>query len=217
METLLARGFQSGAQGASESLLLAPEAERIVECLREHDIEQVGTSKWLEQQEWVQKLNVQSHHNATSHADEFVKDFLVSYDKVNVLIHELLVMEIWREKLLPHLKKHLATKVNSVTVYLLISHEAALANLLEITLFHDQALDNVQDDYLLELIDWCQRQLHYLNKEAYSDAVPCDRVAMVRTNFSSIKYLQALPLITTFGACVCMLAGFAYLRLCEAS
>jgi hypothetical protein len=193
MESLLARGLQTGVQNVSDFLLLASEAEIIVENLRVHDIDQVGTSKWLEQQEWVQKLNVQSHHNATSHADEFVKNFLVSYDKLNVLIHELLLMEVWRDKLLPHLKKHLAKKVNSVTVYLLISHEADLANLLELTLYHDQALDIIHDDYMLELIDWCQRQLHYLNMGAHTDAVPCERSATVRrkcTVYHDLRVLQ---------------------------
>lgn len=158
---------------------MAPDAERLVESLRQHRIEQVGSADWLEQQGWIEKLNVQSHHNARCHADEFVKDFLVSYDKVTLLVHELLLMEVWKERLLPHLKSHLAAHVDSVTTYLLVSHEANLANLLEITLFHEQALENIDEDYLVELVDWCHRKLQYLNGDAHDDASHEERTAKV--------------------------------------
>lgn len=178
MEELLARGFQVG-QG-NEALLVAPEAERLIDNLRKHALDDVGTSAWLEQQGWIEKLNVQSHHNARAHADEFVKDLLVSYDKVTTLVHELLLMEVWMGKLLPLMKKHLASKVDSITTYLLVSHESRLANLLEITLFHEQALDNIEDEHMIELVDWCHRKLQYLNTEAYADAKYEERTAKVR-------------------------------------
>jgi zinc finger MYND domain-containing protein 10 len=179
MEDLLARGMQAG-RGANKNLLTAPEAERIVDSLQKFSLEQIGCSQWLEQQDQVQRLNVQSHHNAMEHADEFVKDLLVSYDKVTTLVHELLLMEIWNEKLLPLLKKHLAKRVDSITVYVLTSHEANLANLLEVTLFHEQAMEDMEEDHLIELVDWCQRQLHYLNTDAYKDAEYVERTAKVQ-------------------------------------
>jgi hypothetical protein len=179
MEELLARGLRTEHSKCCDSLISAPEAERMVEGLRQHTLEQVGTRKWLDQQGWVQKLNVQSHHNARTHADEFVKDYLLSYDKVTVLIHELLLMEVWKEKLLPRLKKHLAKKVDSITTYLLISHEGNLANLLEVTLFHEQAIETIEEDHLIELVDWCNRRLQYLNTDAFKDAVHVERTAKV--------------------------------------
>lgn len=164
----------------------------MVDGLRKHKVEDVGTDCWLEQQGWVEKLNVQAHHNAQVHADEFVKDFLVSYDKVTVLVHELLLMEVWAEKLLPRLKKHLAEKMNSVTVHLLTSHPANVANLLEVTLFHEQALDNIEEDHLIELVDWCHRQMQYLNTEAYKDAEHVERNVKARagSNMSPQSHAQ---------------------------
>jgi len=55
---------------------------------------QVGTPAWLEQHEAVEALNLQAHLNAQAHADEFVKEALVSLDKLGVLVHELLVAEV---------------------------------------------------------------------------------------------------------------------------
>lgn len=151
----------------------------MVDSLREYTVDQVGSKLWMEQQGWIEKLNVQSHHNARSHADEFVKDFLVSYDKVTLLVHELLLMEVWKECLLPKLKKHVASKMDSITTYLMITHDANLANLLEVTLYHEQALDHIEADHLIELVDWCHRQLQYLNTDARKDAAHVERTTQV--------------------------------------
>lgn len=40
--------------------------------------------------------------------------------------------QVWRERLLPLLERHLAERVDSVTAYQLLCHEASLANLLEV-------------------------------------------------------------------------------------
>ena len=179
MQDLITRGDRLGS--TCPNILTAPEAERIVESLRIFGVEDVGTSKWLEQQGWIEQLNLQAHHNAHSHADEYVKELLISYDKVSTLVHELLLMEVWTEKLLPYLKKHLAKKVDSITAYLLIFHEANLTNLLEIVLFHDESIQAIDEDHMLELVDWCHRQMRYLNTKAYQDALPVELTAKVRS------------------------------------
>jgi hypothetical protein len=38
--------------------------------------------------------SLQAHCNAQAHSDEFVMEYLVSYDKVTTLIHDLLVIEV---------------------------------------------------------------------------------------------------------------------------
>ncbi len=55
---------------------------------------QVGGPAWLEQHDWVEKLNLQAHLNAQSHSDEFVKEALVSLDRVTVLVKDLLLTEV---------------------------------------------------------------------------------------------------------------------------
>lgn len=71
--------------------------------------------------------------------------------------------QVWKEKVLPHLAAHLSSSVDSVTVYQLLYHEAVVANLLEVCLYHRRACEALPDDALLELCDWCYRKLVLLN------------------------------------------------------
>lgn len=73
---------------------------------------------------------------------------------------------------MPYLKKHLANKVDSVTSYLLLYHEATVANLLEVSLYHSHAAEACSEDAMLELVDWCHRKMIYLNNEGHRDANP---------------------------------------------
>lgn len=43
-------------------------------------------------------------------------------------------MQAWKDKLYPLLKQHLADHVDSATSYLILYHEAAVANLLEVSI-----------------------------------------------------------------------------------
>ena len=54
---------------------------------------QVGCAEWLEQHEDLERLNLQAHHNVHCHSDEFVMAALVAFDKLPLLVHELLVSE----------------------------------------------------------------------------------------------------------------------------
>lgn len=57
----------------------------------------MGSAAWLDQHDWVEKLNLQAHLNAQSHSDEFVKEALVCLDKVTVLVQDLLLAEVRAE------------------------------------------------------------------------------------------------------------------------
>eukprot|EP00884_Botryococcus_braunii_P023017 jgi/Botrbrau1/939/Bobra.0167s0050.1 len=115
-----------------KGLLNAYEAERIVQGLVVSRVEEVGTEAWFKQHAAIEKLNLQAHFNAQQHADEFVVEALVSHDKLGALIHDLLVTEAWKEQVLPLTFSHLANNTDSITAYILLYHEAALANLLEL-------------------------------------------------------------------------------------
>ena len=54
----------------------------------------MGTPAWFDQHDALEQLNLQAHLNAQSHSDEFVKEALVTLDKVTVLVQELLVGEV---------------------------------------------------------------------------------------------------------------------------
>ena len=56
-------------------------------------LETQGSAAWSRQREKIERLNIQAHQNVASHSDEFVKEALISHDKIAVLCHELLVVE----------------------------------------------------------------------------------------------------------------------------
>lgn len=58
---------------------------------------QIGCAEWLEQHEDLERLNLQAHHNVHCHSDEFVMAALVAFDKLPLLVHELLVSEASRQ------------------------------------------------------------------------------------------------------------------------
>jgi hypothetical protein len=163
-----------------------------------------------------------------THSDEFVKEMLVSHDKVKVLIRELLVVEVWREKVYPLFDDHAmkSSGVAATEIYLVHHHEATLCNLLEITFFHKDACEAAGDDALLELTDYCVRKLVYLvgeGKEIGSSA-EADVAASLRamdedfakTSASDDEYSPKLELEekvrdTRFAIAICALTLLRYL------
>lgn len=151
-------------QGGGAGLVSQFEAEAYVESLREFSVTDVGTRKYMEQAHRVEQLNLQAHHNAARQADEFVKDALLLHDKLNVLVRELLTIEAWKQLVLaPHLLDHMAQERLSLPAYLVARHEGIVVNLLEVVMFHKETCEGLCDDALLELSDYCHRQLAYLN------------------------------------------------------
>ena len=96
-------------------------------------------------------------------SDEFIMDTCVTFDKVKALIYDLICSEVWKQNLLPLLKKDIVG-LNSFRSYISIYHEAVTCNILEVILYHRTAVENA-DNYLIELIDYCYRKLLYLTKQ----------------------------------------------------
>ena len=74
-------------------------------------------------------------------------------NKVEMLIHDLLVAEAWKDNVYPHLTKHFASTSN-LKSYMTVYHEATIVNLLEVIMYHRSACEEA-DDSLVELIDYC--------------------------------------------------------------
>jgi zinc finger MYND domain-containing protein 10 len=68
-----------------------------VEGLKQFEIADVGSSAWLDQHQQIVKLNLQAHQSAMARSDEFVLEALQTFNKVGVLVHELLLIEAWKE------------------------------------------------------------------------------------------------------------------------
>jgi zinc finger MYND domain-containing protein 10 len=164
-------GDQSTADGTAlfgTSFILDPmEAERIIENLHLFSLNEIGSSEWMQQHEKLEKLNLQAHQSALTHSDEFILESFLTFSKIEFLINDLILIEIWKEYLFPSLLPHLAHK-NSMRLYFILYHEATIINLLEIFFYHKHVCEsccggNGNGDRLIELIDYVARKLTKLN------------------------------------------------------
>lgn len=214
MELLAGFDVGGGTGGGPAGFLMAPEAERMIESLRTFGIEDVGSPAWTTQRESLERLNVQAHHNAVTHSDEFVKEFLISHDKIALLVHELLVVEAWKEKVFPHFGRDALNQgMTNMNAYLAHYFEATLCNLLEIAFFHQDACEAAGDDALLELADYCNRKLVYLNTAAKDDAeaLGMERSAKELVDQKPADEFAHKERDIRFGAACCALTVLRYL------
>ncbi|MEQ2309640.1 Zinc finger MYND domain-containing protein 10 [Ameca splendens] len=175
------------------SVVLPVEAEGFIQSLKTFSLKDVGSARWFRQHEYIEKLNMQAILNASAMHDEFVKELLVSFGKIPVLVHEMILSEVWKQKVFPILCQLQDFNPKSTFhLYMLIHHEATIINLFETVLFHKDSCE-AADDSLLDLVDYCHRKLTLLASEATKDyAVVNDR------QMSSIEELQAQSVALEF-------------------
>lgn len=140
------------------------EAEHMVQSLQEIDIKEYGSKQWFRQHETLDRLNIQAHKNALGSTDEFVMDAFVTHDKLLLLVQDLITAETWKLKVLPLIKKDVAS-LSTVKSYMCMYHESSVCNLLEIMLYHRTACES-SEDALVELIDYCYRKFVNMTKDA---------------------------------------------------
>ena len=190
------------------------EAERYVQDLRGSKPEDIGSCEWSRQRERLERLNVQAHANAQEHSHEFVKELLVSRGRVHELVRELLALEAWRERALPRMLESVASSSAGHTQCYLAAHsEATVANLLELTFFHQDACEAAGDDALIELVDWCFRKVSYLlSPSARSDALEStQRSVHEEVNLSPEDDLRSKVASSRFATASCSLTILRYL------
>ena len=115
---------------------------------------------WLRQHEYLEKISVQAHYNVIHRGDEFVMEALCDHDKLPVLVHELLAIEMWRLKVYPEISDSI-TEHSSLRAYTTMYHEASVCSLLECVLFHRSAVEAAGES-LLEVVDYCMRKITWL-------------------------------------------------------
>eukprot|EP00753_Platysulcus_tardus_P018165 PLAT6753.1.p1 GENE.PLAT6753.1~~PLAT6753.1.p1 ORF type:complete len:504 (-),score=221.68 PLAT6753.1:411-1832(-) len=146
-------------------MLSVPEAEKFVEELRQFELWQLGSPEWMRQHERLEKLNLQAHHSAMASSDEFVLEAFLTWEKLELVVEELLTVEAWRAYAFPKLAPAIAAHA-SMRGYFVLYHEATVVNLLEILMFHSHARSAAGSDALMELVDYCVRKLVWLNKRS---------------------------------------------------
>ncbi|XP_076363569.1 zinc finger MYND domain-containing protein 10-like isoform X2 [Tachypleus tridentatus] len=114
--------------------------------------------RWFQQHEYLGKLTMQAVLSASGQEDEFIKELFLVMGKVPLLIHELIAIETWKEKIFPQLVKQRFKPSTSVPLYMVLYQEAILVTLLEIILYHQEVLES-GEDYILDLLGYCHRKL----------------------------------------------------------
>ncbi|XP_017109543.2 zinc finger MYND domain-containing protein 10 homolog [Drosophila bipectinata] len=125
-----------------------------VESIRPFEIRDVGSSKWLEVHEMVIKLSQQAALELAQNREEEVKEFLISRDKLRLLIHEAYCVTLWKTRVLPHLLEIDPNPQATFLIYTVLYHEAAVVALLDVCLYHPSGCETLQES-VLDLVDYC--------------------------------------------------------------
>lgn len=136
-------------------------AEKYVEDLKIFRLEDIGNSAWMEQHQRIEQLNLQAHQNAMTNSDEYVLESILTFNKIPVLLNDLLSIEAWKDFVYPMLLPSVAGK-NSMRIYFILYHEATLINLFEVMLFHKHICAAIGES-MLELVDYVARKMTKLN------------------------------------------------------
>ncbi|GFG31584.1 hypothetical protein Cfor_04769, partial [Coptotermes formosanus] len=108
---------------------------------------------WFDAHERLQKLHQQAILEAREVREETVKETIVSYNKMPILVHEAICTSVWREKVLP-LLLNITPESKSVFVpYMVLFHEATAVEFLETLLYHSDCCEALAE-HSLELIDY---------------------------------------------------------------
>lgn len=147
-------------------MILPFEAESFIQSMQIFPLKDVGSASWFRQHEYIEKLNMQAILNASTMHDEYVKDLLVSRRKIPVLVHEMILIEVWKQKVFPVLcQLQDFNPKNTFHLYMVLHHEATIINLLETIMFHQDSCA-AGDDSILDLVDYCHRKLTLLASQA---------------------------------------------------
>ena len=147
-----------------QQVLLATEAELMVDSLQVIDLPEYGSVRWLNQHENLEKLNMQAVLSASRNEDEFIKDFLVSSGKINLLLGDIIMTDVWKRFVFPAMKQLGHEPKTSIFLYTGLYHEVTVISLLESALFHGEAVESL-DENLLDLIDFIYRKLMDLTSD----------------------------------------------------
>ncbi|XP_029455426.1 zinc finger MYND domain-containing protein 10 [Rhinatrema bivittatum] len=172
-------------------VLLYGEAEGMVRNLQTFPLRETGSRGWFKQHEYIEKLNMQAILNASASQEEFIKELLVTYGKIPVLIYELICVEVWKQKVFPVFCQLQDFKPKSTfPMYMVMHHEATIINLLETVFYHKELCESAEDT-VLDLIDYCHRKLTLLVAQTTSTETP-KQDSPITGDLNSTSSLQEL-------------------------
>ncbi|XP_052260834.1 zinc finger MYND domain-containing protein 10-like isoform X2 [Dreissena polymorpha] len=146
--------------------------------------------------------------NASNQEDEFVKDFLISCDKLSVLIYDLLATEVWKEKIFSEILNIDGFEPKTTfPLYMVLYHEATVINLLETTMFYREVCEATEDN-VLDLVDYCYRKLTQLvarneeTEEVKDEAIEVTDSVSAMAHASNIEELEKQDRRLNFEICI---------------
>lgn len=146
----------------AESNVIHPaELEIFANSLRSFEIEEIGSTNWLDNHEVLFKLNQQAILEAKEYREEIVKEHLILHEKLQVLVHEVFSIAIWRTKVLPAILEINDSPKTTFLLYSVLYHEAVAVSLLEIVLYHENGCAAL-GEYAIDLIDYCAQSITQL-------------------------------------------------------
>jgi len=189
----------SGGGSSIGDILLYPEAEAYITSFshKPYTIKDIGSPKWLQYHEYIEKLSQQAVLSATMKTNEFVMELLVEQEKFGVLIADVIGVELWREKVFNSvILKMDSTQFSpksTLPLYMTLYHEACVLSLLETVLYHSDAMQSAgESGGLLDLCDYCQRQLVFLSTcDGQTDThnIYDPKLSMQREDETDVQYL----------------------------
>eukprot|EP00928_Gymnodinium_smaydae_P002100 TRINITY_DN10738_c0_g1_i1.p1 TRINITY_DN10738_c0_g1~~TRINITY_DN10738_c0_g1_i1.p1 ORF type:complete len:640 (+),score=174.28 TRINITY_DN10738_c0_g1_i1:126-2045(+) len=185
------------------------EVEHFVQDLKEFELEEVGGTRWLTQHERIEKLNWTAHNQAKDGLDEFVVDQINTLEKGPQLVYDLILIELWKDKIWPLVKSGIS-KFSSLRTYIPVYHEASICNLIEICLFHRTTCEEM-GDALVDLVDFCVRKLRHLLATPNSELVRQVGNAKEYSEWDSVRCLDEQFVECEFQVCMCVISILRFL------
>lgn len=106
--------------------------------------------------------------SAQQRSDEFIKEYLITYTKLPVLIIELIMLELWKDRVFRRIVDAQLEPSTTFHTYTVLYQELIVANVLETVTFHADAMETL-GDAAVDLADWCYRSLCALVSEFPSE------------------------------------------------
>ncbi|XP_075239982.1 zinc finger MYND domain-containing protein 10-like [Convolutriloba macropyga] len=190
----------SGSGTAIGDILMFPEAEAYITSFSErpYTVKDIGSPRWLQYHEYVEKLSQQAVLSATMKSNEFVMELLVEHEKLGVLIADVIGVELWREKVfnavILKMDSTQFSPKSTLPLYMTLYHEACVLSLLETVLYHTDAMQSAgESGALLDLCDYCQRQLVFLSTcdQSDTDAIYDPKLSIQREDESDIQVFMS--------------------------
>lgn len=137
-----------------ENELLSGEIDLYVDTMKCFNVCDIGTQQWYDWHTRLLKLNHQAVLEVSAMKEEYVKEMLISIQKITVLVHEAILINVWKKKVLPHLIKFQPDVPQVFPIYSVLYHEGVCINLLEAVLFHGDSCEAL-GEFSLDLLDYC--------------------------------------------------------------